>query len=53
MCEGIIVDAATDPLDPCLQHNIEPVAMTILLLQRIYELTDGMKEGCFCCLLEN
>lgn len=44
MCEGIIVEAATDLLDSCLKYNTEPVAVAILLLQRISELADGRKK---------
>ncbi|GLJ44648.1 hypothetical protein SUGI_0938490 [Cryptomeria japonica] len=41
VCQGIIVEAATDLLDSCHQHNTESMSATILLLQRISELPDG------------
>lgn len=44
VCEGIIVEAATNIFDSSLQYNIEPVSATISLLQRISKLVDGMKE---------
>ena len=54
MCEGIIVEATTGLLDSFLKYNTKPMVVAILLLQRKYELADGMKETYFCYfLLEN
>ncbi|KAH9329152.1 hypothetical protein KI387_001260, partial [Taxus chinensis] len=41
VCEGIIVEAATELLDSGHQHNTESMSVTLLLLQRISELPAG------------